>query len=211
MPIALVARTSWSLEIWLQPKRVRSSGTILAFYRPERKASLLSLRQSLGDLVLQCAPDQEPHAKKVKIYVDDVLSRQKPVLITISSNQSGTTVFADGGFVKKYENFKLSSQDLTGRLIVGNSPVTTDDWSGRLRGLAVYDRDLTADEVSRHFADWTNGNHSDLAQTEGAVAVYPFNEGFGNVVHNQINSATDLLIPEHFFVLHAAISRTAMG
>jgi VanZ family protein len=141
-------------------------------------------------------------AKRVKIYIDNVLRHQKPVLVTISAGQSGTTVFADGAFVKKVPNLGLSSQELTGRLIVGNSPVTTDDWSGELKGLAIYDRELTADEVSQHFANWTNSAQPDLAKSAGAVALYLFNEGNGNVVHNQMDSATDLLIPERFFVLH---------
>ena len=197
---------SCSLQIWLEPKRVHFSGTILAFYQPESRVTLFALRQSLGDLVLQRASQNElGQAKTVKIYIDDVFSHQKPVLFTISSNQSGTTVFANGAFVRKFENFKLSSQDLTGQLIVGNSPVTTDDWSGQLRGLAVYDRELTANEVSQDFANWTNGKSPDLAQSGSAVALYLFNEGHGNVVHNQVDSATDLLIPERFFILHGQL------
>jgi VanZ family protein len=123
--------------------------------------------------------------------------------VTISSSQSGTTVFASGEFVKKFENFRLSNQDLTGRLVVGNSPVTTDDWSGQLRGIAVYDREMTAGEVSHHFVNWTTGTRFSLAQSKGAIAIYPFNEGDGNVAHNLLDPATDLHIPERFFVLHA--------
>src|SRR5208282_2698617 len=36
-----------------------------------------------------------------------------------------------------------------------------------------------------------------------AVALYLFNERRGSVVHNQVDPATDLLIPEHYFVLRA--------
>ena len=192
-----------SLEIWLQPRRVRSSGTILAFYRMESGFTPFALRQSLGDLVLQHATQDQSHpAHKGKVYVDDILSHQKPVLITISSGRSGTTIFADGAFVQKASNFQLSTQDVTGRLVIGNSPVTTDDWSGHLKGLALYDRELTADDVSRHFANWTN-EESDLIKTRDVVALYFFNERAGNVVRNQADSAINLLIPERFFVLHA--------
>ena len=193
---------SCSVELWLQPKRVHASGTILAFYQPESKGTSFALRQSLGDLVLGRADSKSPQRKNVKIYVDDVLSRRKPVFITISSNQSGTTIFADGALVKTYENFKLSRQDLTGQLIVGNSPVTTDDWSGELKGLALYDRGLTGNEASQHFSAWMSGTQSGLAKSEGSVALYLFNEGTGDVARNQTDSATDLLIPERFFVLH---------
>lgn len=194
---------SCSLEIWLEPKRVHSSGTILAFYRLESQVTSFALRQSLGDLLLQRANQNESsQGSKRKIYVDDIFGNQKSVLVTISSNQSGTMVFADGVFVRKFEHFKLSSQDLRGRLIVGNSPVTTDDWLGQLKGLAFYDRALTADQVSQHFANWINGKRSDLAKSEGAIALYLFNEGNGDVAHNLVDSGTDLLIPRRFFVLH---------
>jgi VanZ family protein len=191
-----------SIEIWLQPKRVHSSGTILAFYQPGRKGAAFALRQSLGDLVLWHADYRLAQSKNGKIYVDDVFNRRMPVFITISSNRSGTAVFADGEFLKKYESFKLSNEDLTGRLIVGNSPVTTDGWSGDLKGLALYDREMTAGEASQHFADWTKGSLRELGRSKGNVALYLFNEGTGSVVHNQIDSTTDLTIPERFFVLH---------
>jgi hypothetical protein len=194
---------SCSLEIWLEPKRVHASGTIFAFYRPENQITPLALRQSLGDLVVQrTISDQLRRREKAKIYVDDVFRQQKPVLVTMSSSQAGTTVYADGAFVKKFSNFRLSSKNLTGQLIVGNSPVTTDNWAGQLRGLAIYDRDLTADEVSGHFTNWTSNVYPELGGSEGAVALYFFDEGGGNVVHNHVDSATDLIIPERFFVLH---------
>jgi hypothetical protein len=192
---------SCALEIWLAPRRVHSSGTILAFYRPESRGIPFALRQSLGDLVVQ-RQNQLAHAKKAKIYVDNVFRHPMPVLVTISSGQAGTTVYADGALVKKSANFRLSSEDMTGQLIVGNSPVTTDDWSGQLRGLAVYHHELTAAEVSQHYENWKNSEHSNLARSEGVIAFYRLNEGNGKVVHNQVDSATDLLIPERFFVLH---------
>jgi hypothetical protein len=71
-----------------------------------------------------------------------------------------------------------------------------------LRGLAIYGRELSIGEVSDHVANWMNREHPDLAKSQGAVALYLFNEGNGNVVHNQVDSATDLLIPERFFVLN---------
>lgn len=194
---------SCSLEIWLEPKGVHSSGTILAFYQPERQFVPLVLRQSLGDLeILRASQDEAGNTRKFKTYVDDIFSQHKLVLVVINSNQSSTTVFLDGVFVKKFDNSKFSSQALTGRLIIGNSPVTTDEWSGQVRGLAVYDRTLTADQVSRHFASWKNSAYPDPVQSEGAVALFPFNEGHGDVVHNLVDSATDLIIPNRFFLLH---------
>ncbi len=64
--------------------------------------------------------------------------------------------------------------------------------------------------MSQDFANWTAGwtatsnttGRSDTAKNDGVVARYLFNEGEGNVVHNQVGPATSLLIPERFFILH---------
>jgi len=197
------ADSSCSLEIRLQPKRVRSSGTILAFYRQKNQVVPFALRQSWSDLVLQHpSPDPRRHAGRAKVYVDELFNQGKPVLVTISSNQAGTTIYVDGVFVKKAATFRLSSQDLTGLLIIGNSPVTTDDWSGQLRGLAIYDRDLTPAEVSRHYEGWTGSDTTNLAADERAAALYVFDEKGGNIARNIVDSSTDLVIPERFFLLH---------
>jgi hypothetical protein len=192
-----------SLEIWLQPKRVNASGTILAFYRPDSGTTPLTLRQSLGDLeLLSTKHDSLPHNVRVEVYVDDVFSHQQPVLVTVASGGSGTTAYADGVLIKKAPNFRFSSQDLTGQLIIGNAPTTTDNWSGQLMGLALYNRELTANEVSQHYDYWTKNGQARLAENENAGALYLFKEGKGNVVRNQVDPALDLFIPERFFVLH---------
>lgn len=198
------ADNSCSLEIWLEPRRVRSSGTILAFYWPASGVVPFGLRQSLGDLKLE-RRSQDPSAERTKLYVDDVFSHLKPVFFTISSGEAGTAIYVDGALVKKSTNFRFSSHDLTGQLVVGNAPATTDSWSGQVRGLAVYNRELPAAEVSQHFSQWTGvratSTQPDLAGSDGIVARYLLDEGKGNVVHNQVDSATNLLIPERFFVL----------
>jgi hypothetical protein len=191
-----------SLEIWLEPKRVDSSGTILAFYWPESRVVPFALRQSLGDLVLQrSSQGQLGRVKKTKIYVDDVFTHPRPVLLTISSGSLGTTIYADGALLTRSPNFRFSSQDLTGQGIIGNDPATTHNWSGQLKGFAIYDHELTADEVSQHYTNWTKAKQADLAKSEGVVALYLFNEGNGSIIHNEVDSATNLVIPERFFVL----------
>ncbi len=194
---------SCTIEIWLQPRRVKASGTIFAFYWPESRAIPFALRQSLDDLVLlRRSDDPSHHGKRIRLYVDDVFSSQQPVLVTISSGPSGTRIYVDGALVKATPNFRFSSPELTGQLVIGNAPTTTDNWSGKLMGLALYDRKLTNDEVSQHYDNRKTGKQAILAGSEGAVGLYLFNEGKGSVVHNQVDSATDLHIPERFFVLH---------
>jgi hypothetical protein len=194
---------SCSIEIWLQPRRVKASGTILAFYWPESRTVPFALRQSLGDLILlRRNDDPSRHGKRIRLYIDDVFSHQQPVFVTISSAPLGTRIYVDGALVRTTPNFRFSSQELTGQLVIGNAPATTDNWSGQLKGFAVYDRGLTTAEVSQHYENWTTGKQANVSASEGAVGLYLFNEENGSVVHNQVDPATDLHIPERFFVLH---------
>ena len=192
---------SCSLEIWLKPSRIDPGGMILAFYWPESRVATLALRQYQTGLVVE-RDFEHRFNEKAEVYVGDVLTIQQPVLVTITSGNAGTAVYADGTVVKRVQDYAISNRDLTGQLVVGNAPSTTYSWSGQLRGLAVYNRELSPADVSQNFQDWTKGGQLNSAKSEGIVARYLFDEGKGNVVHNQVDSATDLLIPERFFVLH---------
>ena len=195
--------TGCSLEICLEPNRLDSSGTILAFYRPESRSVPFALRQSLADLViLHTGQDPTHNFGKAKIYINDLFRHRQLVLVTIVSGESGTLVYAGGSLVRKSSNFRFSSGDLTGKLIAGNSPTTTDNWSGQLRRITIYNRQLSLAEVSEHSASLGNGAQPGPTESAGAVASYLFDEGSGSIVHNRVDSATDLLIPEQFFILH---------
>jgi hypothetical protein len=200
-PQALQGNHSCSLEVWLKPSRIDSGGMILAFYLPESRVVPLALRQYRGGLVVERNAQGGFH-KRAEMYVGDVFGIQKPVLVTITSGDAGTTTYVDGTLVKRVPNFAFSNLHLTGQLVVGNAPSTTYNWSGQVKGLAVYDRELSPAAVSQSFADWTKGGQVDSVKNEHLVARYLFDERKGNVVHNQVDSATDLLIPERFFVLH---------
>jgi hypothetical protein len=190
-----------SLEIWLEPSQVDSGGMILAFYWPESRVVPFALRQWRGGLELE-RESQVDFAKKVEVYVGDVFSSLKPVFITITSGEAGTVTYVDGRLVKRFPNFAISNRDFTGEFVVGGAPLTSYSWSGQLKGLAVYDHELSTAEVSRGFADRTKSGQPDFAKSEGVVARYLFDEGKGSIVPNQVDSATDLLIPGRFFVLH---------
>jgi hypothetical protein len=196
-----------SLEIWLQPSDVDDGGTVLSFYTPENRIIPFALRQSMGDLELERVP-QGISARKDTIYFHNIFTDQKPELLAVTSGKSGTAIYVDGALVTKSADFNFSSRDLIGQLVVSNSPVSPDSWSGKLMGLAIYHRDLTAAEVSGDYEEWRKTGQTSVAAHEGVVAHYAFSEGTGNVVHNQLNSATDLVIPGTFFMVHEKFLET---
>ena len=200
----LRADKACSLEIWLEPNLSNSRGTVLAFYWPASKVVSFSLRQWRDGLVLEL--QSHGHATEASIYVADVFRGPSPVVFAISSGEAGAAIYVDGTLVRNFPDFKLTSRDLSGELIVGNGPLTTNNWSGQIKGLAVYDRGLLPAEVAQDHANWTAaetiGVPPDPAERESMVARFRFDEGKGHVVHNQVDPSTNLLIPERFFVFH---------
>jgi hypothetical protein len=193
---------SCSLEIWLQPLRRVDSNTFLAFYAPERPLQF-SLHQSETDLALQIgSPNEHVPAKgSALVYVNEIFHTRKLLLIAITSGAQGTRIYIDGSLARTVPEFRLSAKDFTGQLVLGTSPAVNDSWSGQMRGLAIYQQELTAAQVSRHFETWTTRARPDIAQDERVLALYPFDEHAGRIVHDRAGSGIDLYIPERYLIV----------
>ena len=167
---------SCSVEMWLAPNRTDSGGMILSFDRPHSRATPLGVRQFRGGLVIERG-SQTDFAKRKGIYVGGVFKSLTPVFVTITSGEeAGVATYVDSTLVNKVPNFTFLSQELTGKLVVGNAVSTSYPWPGQFRGLAIYDRELTASEVSQHYANWTGNKQNELADSDGIVSLYSFNE-----------------------------------
>jgi len=189
-----------TVEIWLHPRRIWDSGTFLAFYSPGNLFQF-SLRQSQTDLLLRTqTPDDTHHPKTANLYVEEVFRKTQPVFLTVTSGKAAC-IYADGVLVATNPHFPLSAREFSGRLIVGDSPGQNDSWSGQLLGLAIYNRQLTANEVFHHYAAWIQNGRPELIDEEHNIALYVFDEHTGSVVRNKVPSGVDLNIPERYQVL----------
>ena len=200
-PAGPPADQSCGLEIWLQSSRIPSSGVIVSFYQPRHKAISFLLRQFQDGLVLDRG-DQTSLPNKDSIYVSGVFGHAGPAFVAISSGLEGTLIYVDGKLIRRAPNFVLSSRDLAGELLVGGRPFAAYSWSGQVKGLAIYHRELVPGDVSQDFASWMAGSDSKSDKSKGLAARYLFDEREGRVARNQLDSATNLLIPQRFFVLH---------
>jgi VanZ family protein len=196
--------TGATVEIWLQPRRIWDSGTILAFYRPEDESTFL-FRQSQTDLVLR-EQIQHDWARPTteSIEFDDIFNFRKqhqPSFITIVSGAQGTFVYLDGTLAMTRPQFRLSAQDFTGRLILGDSPRQPDNWSGEILGVAIYQSQLNPEQVQRSFVSWKQNGHPELTTDERNVALYTFDEHSGNTIRSKAATGVDLHIPEKYQVV----------
>ena len=148
---------------------------------------------------------------KIKFYIGHVFRKNNQLFVTITSSAQGTAVYLNGALVRTSPRFGLSSEDLTGQLFVGNHPLVENGWQGQLRGLAIYNRVLTEAQVLQHFNAWTTNQNAEI-KGEGPIALYLFNEGSGNIVHNRMNSETIFAFQNIFlFCMHRFLKRLGMS
>jgi VanZ like family/Concanavalin A-like lectin/glucanases superfamily len=181
-----------SLEIWLQPAHVWKISTFLAF-SGTGGGEPFRIRQYLTDLELWTGG-------AVKIYVDEIFRQRKPRFITVTSGAAGTLVYIDG-VPAKSAGFRLPATDFAGRLILGDAPGQADSWSGMLLGAAVYQQELTAAEVLKHYQTWTQQGRPAIDASQRCRALYLFDERAGTVVHNRVAPDVDLQIPARYMVV----------
>jgi VanZ family protein len=190
---------SCSLEIWLQPESTSASSTLLAFYTPENPLQFL-LQQYRALLILSRQTQENPNQTQI-IGADGVFRRIEPVFLTITSGADRSSMYVDGNLARSFPGVQIG-KECVGQLVIGTSPVGESSWPGQLKGLALYQQELTPEEVLRHYQTWTTGGRPGLSENEHAIGIYLFNERGGNIVHNQVRPGIDLYIPKRFRLLH---------
>ena len=199
---------SATLEIWLEPAHTEASGTILAFDASAHPGEPFSLHQVRDALVVRRNNvDPQGISRTALFNVDAVFQQNRPVFVTVCLDNQGTSVYVDG-VLAKVSPLSRTWNDLTGRALLANSPTSNDNWSGTIRGLAIYQQKLTASQVAADYLSWTAKPKTIASAAKGADALYLFDERGGAVVHNRLDPAADLTIPTHYFILHPSLLRS---
>jgi hypothetical protein len=197
-----------SLEILLTPGRIAGGGSILAFdSSPDPEAPFVLQQYGPSLTVRPYSVNEQGEITQQWFKVDHVFDTTKEVFVTITSNQDSVALYVNGVLAGRSFDLSIPSRELTGRLVLANSTLD-DSWSGEIRGLAVYNLELTPAEVAEHFQRWTPEQGPPPAVDQSLNALYLFNERGGNVVHNRVDSATDLDLPAKYFVLHPMFLRS---
>lgn len=199
-------KESYTLELLLRPASTRSVYTILAFDTPDPPKQLLVRQWKDSLLVTHDSSIESDRTQTIKFDVDHVFQTGRLVYVAISAGPYGTNVFIDGQFAKSFPRFSISKGDLSGKIILGTSPVTYQPWSGELRGLSIYSKELTPADAFRHYKEWMDPHgHPDF---QYAIARYAFAEGEGREVRNEVVSGPNLEIPWTFAIPHKGMLRS---
>jgi len=193
-----------SLAIFLEPAETFDSNVIIAFSTQENPRQFRIGQADDAMFVSRAIPPGNNRAKTCGILIEHAFRQGQELLITVTSDGQAASVYLNDRPVKRSQHFELNSQDFTGQLVLGNSPVHYETWSGYLKGLVLYNRELTAAEVSAEYRDWSQKGRVEIVKDKGVVALYLFNERAGKVVHDQVHSRPDLYIPDHFVTRHQA-------
>ena len=191
-PLTAPREAPCSLEIWVRPARTQASGTLAAFYTPRNPESF-ALRQSLSDLALQRSGPGPS-----RFYVNDVFRAGRPVILTISSGPHGTAVYADGVLRRAVSGFRIDAADCAGRLVIGTRPTDNDNWSGALRGLAIYHSEIDPAEARRHYEAWSRDGQPALDAGDACAALFLFDERGGDWAYDRNPAGPDLFLPDQY-------------
>lgn len=195
------AEEACSIEMWLQPRPIHNNNTILTFYTPENPRQFSLSKWETGFVLRREVRNARHEVSVHEAFVADAFRDRKSVFISIAADGHKSMVYVDGIPVTPNRDFVFSAKDLTGQLVIGTSPVSSNGWYGQLLGLAVYRRNLTPAQVLRDYEVWTKDKHPEVAVNESSVAVYRFNEHRGEIVHNLVSRGPNLYIPQHFVLL----------
>ena len=198
---------SGTLDVYLEPSSSDSRSTILSFDESAHPGEPFSLHQE-GDAlgIRRNNVDPEGVSRTALFYVRGVFRERKPSLVTIVLGSRELLVYINGTLETVFPH-SVAWNDLTGRLVLANSPTSNDSWSGKIFGLAIYRGQLSHSQIATDYASWI-GKQTLVPTKEGSpAALYLFDEHGGAVVHNGLDPKTDLSIPKHYFILHPGFMR----
>lgn len=191
-----------SLELWFEPAKI-GPGTIVGFYDFESNRQF-RITQFRDGLLLRKTARDNPVQDGPVIWIRRVLTPGRRMLLSITHGPTGTSAFVDGKLVENSSEFTLRQADVTGQIVLGTSPIYNTAWPGKIYGLAVYDRSLTAPEVRNHYQNWSSYTRS---ATE-PQALFLFNERGGKQIENKVSSEAALYIPDDFTLSHEKLLAT---
>ncbi len=198
--IQLPAIQAMTLELWINPARVWQHGKVLSFYDATHNA-LFMVKQDYTDLLLQRGmPAPRNHGRPPQLKVDEVF-RKKSIFLTVTADAQQTTIYINGQRADATGDLQIRPEDLSGRLILANSPLRDDSWSGQMRALAIYGYAFSTEQVAEHYKHWIDG--ATLASQSGdqGLLLYCFNDRQGRTIHDRGTLGRNSYIPKKFVVV----------
>lgn len=192
---------SISIEILIFPHEESNNtiASIVSLY--DHESEVFMVGQWISELIIRVPAFKAERKKRYReIGIANALTKDVTHFITMVSEKESTVIYIDGILEKIVPNFSLRpiDKELSGRLILGNSPDGTHALNGSFFGLAVYNQALLNTEVRDHYQGHFGGPTM-------PAALYLFNERSGELIHDYSGSGHDLVIPPVFQPLRKTV------
>lgn len=193
----------FTVELWAEADRESDSDVFhLLTIHDGRLPSNFVLCQWKDELILR-VPGRNLLKRGVReVGAAGALPARQTRFITVTGGGAGTDFYLDGVVAGRFPQFVVNAAALQGRLILGNAANGKHAWTGRLFGVAIYNRTLAAAEVAQHQGLWIEGQARQLTGETGLMALYLFDEGAGQRVADHSSHRHQMVIPANFRVPH---------
>jgi VanZ family protein len=188
-----------TVELWLKPEREpdRNLPVFLTIY-DRHNLEAVTIGQWRSGLVVRWKNLDTPLDFK-EFGIRDVLGAGERRLLAVTFDRLRCAVFVDGRLKREYAKSPLASLDGDStRFVLGNSPNGRDAWAGDLFAFALYDRSLSAEEVSRNYDGWVRTGFPVVSAQDGLVGLFTFRERSGDRAANQLAPDDYFRIPRYF-------------
>jgi hypothetical protein len=195
---------NFTVELWIETRHEPANNVfnILIIHNPRLPLDFV-LGQWKQDFLLRATMQRPQPADDIReAGMDNVLPEQQARFITVRGDGAGTDFYLDGAVAGQFPGFVLNAKALNGQLILGNGASGKHSWTGRLFGLALYDRALDAAEIARHRALWTQGRARQLVNAPSLTALYLFDEGRGRQAKDSSGNRHRVIFPAVFRPIH---------
>jgi hypothetical protein len=195
---------NYTVELWIQTHRAPANNVfnILTIHNPRLPLDF-ALGQWKQDFLLRGTTQHPQPAGAIReVGMYHALPEQQARFITIRGNDAGTDFYLDGSAAGHFPEFVLNAEALDGQLILGNGASGKSPWTGRLFGLALYNRALNPKEIAWHHVLWADGRARQLMNAPGLAALYLFDEGHGRQAKDSSGNRHRVIIPAVFQPIH---------
>jgi VanZ family protein len=198
-----------TLEIVLRPSREPYDrvGRVFTLWDQDGQEILVGVQWRDG-LGLQA---RSPQNWTLKGYQNrgekNLLIKGQKVMVTLTSDSRGTTLYKDGLPVAVFPGYPLLGVFRNNRqvFIWGNSAIGKNGWKGEILGLALYNRVLSDKETKQHYSFWIQRDFKSLRKKAGLIGLYPFLDGKGERVRNLAGDSYPLFKPTFFHPLQKVV------
>lgn len=195
-----------TIELWLKERSDSKNWgprDIFSFYDGKPSPPLL-IGQYAGHIYLFSRFELSNGEKWYNIFQSQKrFERGKPHLVAVTFGDGEKAIYIDGELENKNKIDVKHKADihLSGRLVIGNSPKNKKGWWGEIKGLAIYNRILSLNEIKRHSSEVPLFGMRKLAEASGSVALYTFEEGDGNKINSITGDQRPFCIPARKFAI----------